>query len=309
MRKKHALGIVVKDRWQETQKTLDSLSMSEQPRDSYDLFLIDNGSSTINVDKLKLYVKGSALPFKNVILLPELSISRAWNLFLLLAKDYQYRTKFDNDLVLRNTLKVSPPKLVGTDTLQSPSNPGAPISGPPIRGVGVARSISDRRKAAKNTHHRFLDHLEDFSKKNSVDLASLVPVSPEQTFASMYNAVITRQYRGMSYLFGACMMISQKCFEKIGYFHELLPRRIDIEYSQRALRNGLNIGYHPNYCVSHIGAANSTESHHLLQKKYAEATEIEQSYPIETYATTEWLQIEKRLLENTRDSFLLQVQV
>ena len=303
-----ALGIVIRDRWDLTRQTLDSLSFCDQPRDSYDIFLIDNGSSEENRGNLKNYLKSSTLPYKSIIFLPENSISKAWNLFLALSRHYDYRVKYDNDLVLPNTISVQQEVNPGAPNPSDyGTNPGAIPSGAPRVGVGAARAAIQRRKEMKKlkSHTAFLNHMLDFATENNVHLTSLVPVSPELTFLAMYRAVISRQWAGLPYLFGACMMISRKCFEKIGYFHEKMDRRIDMEYSQRAVKNGMNIGYHPFYGVIHTGAHETTESAELVKMKQQKSIVTEKENPIETYSNSQWENcIESIEFESAKHRFL-----
>lgn len=93
---KHAVGIVIQNRWKATKTTLHSLIDSKQT--NYDLFLVDNGSSSRNVNRLLDIVNSQELPVKQVFLLDEVSMSQAFNLFLHQSKDYAFRTKMDNDV-------------------------------------------------------------------------------------------------------------------------------------------------------------------------------------------------------------------
>lgn len=290
--KTYAVGIMVKNRWELTKQTLDSLFHSDQDKNTYDLFIIDNGSDAPNVRNLKDYAKYCGLPIKNIISIPETTLSEAWNLFLALARNYEYRVKMDNDVILKETLPViTPKKPTGApNPLDYGTNPGSIPTGPPVMGAGVPQIAMNRRRLTKKlqSHSRFLDHMTEFSKNNQVDVVSLLPVSPTQTFVSMFNAAIRKTWTGLPFLCGGCVMISRPCFEKIGYFHEKLPVRLDIEYSQRAIRNGLNIGYHPYYFITHIGANSHTETNTQRKSKNQDAIAVEQSSPIETYANSKW---------------------
>lgn len=282
---------MTKNRWELTKQTLDSLFFSDQDKSAYDLFIIDNGSDTANIRNLKDYIKSCALPVKNVISLPETRLSEAWNLFLALARNYEYRVKMDNDVILKGSLLSIPPKLPpgASNPFAHGTNPGAIPTGPHIMGAGMSHSIMDRRRFRKQqSHSRFLEHLTTFSKDSQVDIVSLLPVSPGYTFVSMFNAAINKKWNGLSFLLGGCVFITRKCFEKIGYFHEELPCRLDIEYSQRAIRNGFNIGYHPSYFITHSGSSTNTESDIQRKFKNQEAISIEQSNPIEVYADSKW---------------------
>lgn len=289
-----AIGLMTKNRFDLTKQTLDSLFYTDQDKSSYDIFIIDNGSDTANLRNVKDYIKASALPVKNFISIPDTRLSVAWNLFFALARNYEYRIKLDNDIVFKGSLvvmsntKMSP--AMPTPFTAGGTNPGAIPTGPPILGAGMSYASINRRKERNQmqAHSRFLDHMKSFAKENQVDLVSLLPVPGGQTFVNMFNAAITKKWNGFSFLLGGCVFITRKCFEKIGYFHEELPCRLDIEYSQRAIRNGFNIGYHPYYHVTHIGHGNNTESDTQRKFKNQEAISIEQSHTIETFSESKW---------------------
>lgn len=288
--------MVIKDRPELTIAALNSIYFSGQPSDSYDLFLIDNGSNPSSIDKLKQHMGSSPLAVKNLICMPEVSIGEAWNLFLALSRHYEYRTKVDNDLVLAGTLVPQVPKERDKKPKTPPpnaedygSNPGAIPSLPPLTGIGGAAKASARRKAlVESQHTKFLQHLENFGRENSADLVSLITVSPKKAFIGELNAAVAQQWKGLPYLTGGCMMISKKCFDTLGYFHEKMPRRIDIEYSQRAIKNMLNIGYHPYYYAHHSGAGQSTEPHQVVAMKQQKSLLIEDNEPIQAYGNSVW---------------------
>ena len=289
---KHCVGIVIKDRWDLTYQTLMSLYYCSQS--SFDLILIDNGSSSENLDNLKEWMESGLIPVKNLFCLPETPLATAWNLFLAMSKDYRYRTKMDNDLRFFNTpvahvkplelQPVSPAKKMATPMMTG-TNPGATPVASFVKGAGRQHT----KKSSQRTHSAFLDHMELYHKRVTADLIALVPVSPKENFAATYKKLHTVTYKDMPYLFGACMLITKKCFDKLGYFDERLPRKIDIEYSQRALRNGINISYHDFYWVSHIGARQSTDDQAARDEKYRQALFIQDSEPpVECYADSEW---------------------
>lgn len=281
--KRYAVGIVVKDRLELTLKTLNSLFFSDQDKSTYDLYIIDNGSSKTTTDELKKFVTKSLLPIKNLIITPEFSVSKIWNLFLCITSDYQYRLKFDNDLIIPNTIKNTKNKSsltsqVGglTEIIFQPSN----------FVIGAYHKTTKKRKVI---HNAFLEIMSEFCENHNVDVMSLVPVSPKETFNNMFSSVVAARRNKMPYLFGACMMIPKKTFDILGYFDERLPRRIDIEYSQRAIRNNMNIGYHPHFGIIHIGAGHSTERRDLIDQKYQIANQVELEMPqIETKASSVW---------------------
>lgn len=293
-----------------------SLYYCNQKKESYDLFLINNGSSDETTHLLKEWVKSGLVPVKNMYNMSEVSVSQAWNLFLSVSKDYQFRTKMDNDVVLFNTpISKSPPKkedeLLSAAALEAqtghnpaaaaatarrqappaPTNPGAVRNASIVKGASAStrnKSRHDLRKYTKN-HSAFLDHLEEYQGTVDAGLVSLIPVTPGESFFSMYQDAHRVTYKGSAYLFGACMLITKDCFDTLGYFDERLPRRIDIEYSQRAIRNGINISYHDHFWVSHIGARNSTEPKEEKEQKYQMALHIDDTQPaVERYSASLW---------------------
>ncbi len=263
--RKNAVGIVVRDRWQLTQKTLQSLYHSDQLKDSYDLFIIDNGSSEeVSLD-LKAWVQSAIIPVKNLIKINSVGIGPAWNLFLSITADYPYRTKLDNDLIFANTPVADKPferserglsYRTGDGPGDSGVNPGATPTASTI--VGAGHKI---RKTSNNDYHTcFLQHLEDAMKDNSLGICALPPVSVGQTLSNTIPNLGNTQWRGHPVLYGGCMMISKKTFETLGYFDDRLPRHVDWEYTQRAMAYGINVGYTPNYCVIHLGENTPTMS-------------------------------------------------
>ncbi len=293
---KHAVGMVIKDRWNLTYKTLMSLYYCDQSPNAYDLYLIDNGSSKENVRNLREFLDTNLLPARNVIFLKEMSISQAWNLFLGLSKNYQFRTKVDNDIVFYNTpnVQVASP-LTDNQKFKIPRhsaptgsvNPGAIPNASIVKG---ANAKSKNRPGISKAHSQFLVHLEEYYRSHEPrpEIVSLLPVTPGETFQSMMGEVIRKASVGVPYLFGACMMISKACFDKLGYFDERLARRIDVEYTQRAVRNGFRIGYHDSFWALHAGARESTETAEVRTHNYAVATRIQEDSPIETFATSGW---------------------
>lgn len=303
MNKKFAVGIVVKDRWHLTDKTLQSLYYADQPKDSYDLFIIDNGSSDENRQKLRAKLKTGIVRVKNLIFLPEQDIGSAWNLFMSITKDYDYRLKMDNDVVLLNTLPSNVKRQWLSQNLGSKILNEIPQSSGPIKGLG---QHSSRKKAPSDS--RFLDRLREFSEENNVDITGLVPVNPGLPFSSMWKECVYKTWRGKPYLFGACMLISKKCFDKIGYFNEKLPRMIDIEYTQRAIDNMINIGYHDWYHIIHIGAGNTTEPKNIQKKKYSDAHEMISNKPISGKCVSKWDKSSKSIVRRLSKHKILNME-
>lgn len=251
--KKHCVGILIKDRWDLTLKSLLSIAYSDQPKDTYDLFIIDNGSSQSTWDNLKQWCASHILPIRNVLRIRNsVSAAKAWNLFLCLTSEYDYRTKMDNDVVLYGTPISIAPKPVksmsSSDNVFGASNPGAIPNASIILGPG-----SIRPSVPTKIHTAFLDHLTETQTKLNADMCALVPCRPGVPFMTEHNIAISALWRGRAFLPGGCIQITKKCFDVVGYFDEHLSRMIDTQYSQRALMNKFNISIHSDYRVVHIG--------------------------------------------------------
>ena len=310
---KHCVGIVTRGRWELTHQTLLSLFYSQQPKNSYDLYIIDNCSPDKDINNLKKFVNSNMLPIKGAIFLPsEATVSEAWNLFLSLAEKYEFRTKLDNDIVLKGTIPAISQKTV----MNKPSpadagpNPGSIASGPPLKGSNlnrVARHRKDKKALQKFNHTRFLDHLEEFINENNVGICSLVPCPEGVPFYQLKRILSSRLMGGRPYLVGGCTMISKSTFDKLGYFDERIPRRIDLEYSQRAIRNQINIGYHPIYYVKHMDK-NHTENEAAFQAKIEQAMNIIQTSPIETYSSSMWPKVVWKILSASKNNKIINVK-
>ncbi len=243
------LGLVIKDRWEITEKTLISLNSSRQR--GYDLYLVDNGSCEENINNLKSLLSRLSLPLKHLFLLDELPISKAFNLPMYLSRNYKYRVKMDNDVLIShdNTkfIKV------------------------------MVNFISEQSKLAKKR-----------KRTKEVDMVSILPIPPNWFRSSkkgipLDNGHLIKMFKseslgrrefGKPYLFGCCMLISKRCFDRIGYFDERLWRRIDIEYCHRLHDAGFYFGYAPNYWLVHIGAGASTEGKDTSRERYRQAKRI-----------------------------------
>lgn len=261
----NAVGLLVRNRWELTKQSLDSLVACQQPNEDYDLFVIDNASDPENKKKLKRYLSQGKLPLKNAFFLEtEKSIAQAYNLFLSISQDYEYRVKFDNDITLRATVVSVPKKRSGPP----PPTPDEadPMAGAP-RSASIVKGVRRLQKRPATLHTRFLDYMKEFHKEYKADLVALLPCTPNTPFSAMMGEVAPRTINNRSYLLGSCLMISKVAFDKLGYFDERLHRKIDIEYSQRAIKQGLNIGYHPSYWAIHIGHNQPTEEKNILQAK------------------------------------------
>lgn len=301
MYKPHAVGILCCDRFDLTEKVLESLYYSDQPGDSYDLFLIDNGSSKKNLNALKKMATTSLLPIKNLFSLNKLSISQAWNLFLMVTKDYPFRTIVDNDIVFYDTpIELTPPEPKPiTSGISSGGmvgvNPGAPqVASIKKSGDGMFYPAARRPSGATKEQDKgpgslFLDYLQTNATEMKAGLVSLVPVIPKVPFINSLQDAAAKRFDNRPYLCGGCMMITYECFAKLGYFDERLTRFVVQQYSQRALLQRINISYHPSYWIFHIGHDNQTNDPETYQTEGRKSYQILQSEPtIESFLPSKW---------------------
>jgi hypothetical protein len=298
--KHHAVGILVKDRWELTKTTLDSIYYSDQPKDTYDVYLIDNGSSPETKAKLKEYAKSGLVSLKNLIHVPHASIPVAWNLFFMITKDYPYRTKVDNDIIFHNTLQKPPEKLPPNANTPDKADPlaGAPRSVGIIRGIGQHRPRTVFSQADIKPHTAFLQHMEEFGRENSVDMIAFVSVPLHANFMDMFKRLVTRAYKERPYLQSACIQFSKAAFDALGYLDERYVGHCFREYSQRALRAKINIGYHPYYGVLHNGATQKSQFPVFPPEVLKRQEEAEES-PAEGFVKTAWLQYENEIIQET----------
>ncbi len=283
----HAVGILVKDRWELTQKTLESIYYSDQPKPTYDVYLIDNGSNEQNSSKLKEYASTGLVPIKNLLRIPRASIPVAWNLFLSITKNYSFRTKVDNDIILHNTVQKPVEKLPPNASTPEKADAlaGAPRSKGIIRGIGQFHKKTAFQNEIKS-HTAFLQHMEEFGAKNKVGMVALVSVAPNGTFVDMFRTVTTRAYNKRAYLQSACIQFSKPAFEALGYLDERLIRNCFREYSQRAMLMKVNIGYHPYYGLMHNGATDPIIS--CVNSELISLSEQAEENPTETCLDTAW---------------------
>lgn len=271
--RKFAVGIVVKDRWDLTQKTLQSLYHTDQLKDSYDLFIIDNGSDPVMSNDLKEWTLSSIVPVKNLIRTKTLPIAAVWNLFLALTTEYYFRTKLDNDLIFANTPVAAKPfersergLPHGASPGDAGTNPGAPKVASFIVGAG-AKIASKNHKG----HTCFLQHIEDAVSESKLGICAIPAIPMGRTLADAMPVLGAMRWRDKPLLVGGCMCITKLAFERLGYFDEKLPCHIDWEYSQRAMGAGINVGYTPEYCVIHLGETNPTCPPSVVQQQDLEA--------------------------------------
>ena len=318
MNKKHAVGILVCGRYSLTEMVLMSLYYSDQSKDDYDLFLIDNASDRETQQELRAFCGNGMLPIRNLFILPvQASISQAWNLFLAVTQDYEYRTKIDNDMVMLGTVTPpSKPKKRGGVPESHPDEVdplgGAPRSVSIVGGVNSpvsrlqTRSSSIYGGTAPNDgldsggkHSRFLDHLEGCAKEFNTDLTALAPIGPKSVFPAVLDALNKQSFEGRPFLLGAFMMISRRAFETLGYFDERLPRRESIEYSQRAIKSRLFVAYHPEYWAVHIGQNKDTVDVSLTETQESFAIRVMQEQPLSSpKASSVWTKVSRRILDS-----------
>lgn len=290
---KYCVGLVVKDRWNLTSKMLDSLFHTEQEK-SFDFYIISNGSSPSTNQNLKTWISGGFVPVKNLICTPEFSIPQIWNLFLMLAKNSPcpYRVMLQNDLVFHGTpvnltdakpqapkARLEPPPMLGV-------NPGAI----PNLGATISRGVSHSRRSAVTMSTCFLDLLAEYTEEHDLSLCSLPFLSANQLPNWFLKKSAQQSYKNMPFIKMGVTLITDKAFNRLGYFDERLPRMIDVDYSQRALRQKMNIGYHNSYWTYDIGSDNPTEGSSVAEHKRQIAMSILDTLgPVENdYASTIW---------------------
>lgn len=274
--RKHALGIVICDRWDLTQKTLQSLYHTDQLKDSYDLFLIDNGSDPVISNDLKEWTLSSIVSVKNLIRTKQLPIAAAWNLFLSLTTEYPFRTKLDNDLIFANTPVAAKPferSDRGLPHGASPGDAGTNPGAPKVVSFVVGAGVKIAPKGNKG-HTCFLQHIEDAVSESKLGICAIPSIPMSRTLVDAMPVLGAMRWRDKPLLVGGCMSITKKAFERLGYFDERLPCHIDWEYSQRAMGAGINVGYTPEYCVIHLGETNPTCSPSVIQQQDLEAKVI-----------------------------------
>ncbi len=299
--KKNAVGILIKDRWALTQKCLQSLYHTDQSKDSYDLYLIDNGSSPDVSGNLKEWARSGLIPVKNLIRIPEVSMSKAWNLFLGLTKNYLYRTKLDNDMIFANTpvsleTKTSQKPITGARP-PSPGDAGANPGAIPVAGFIIGAGKIVNKNTVHSRHTCFLQYMEEAIVESKLGICSLVPLMYQQTLAQGMQMMGQKIFRGQKCLVGACMMITKDTFAQLGYFDESLPCSLDLEYSQRAMAASISAGYVDKYYVLDAGYNNSTLSQDIKQMHEQTAKQLAQEIPFQRpFVSTSW----QKSIENIR---------
>lgn len=307
--RKNAVGIVVSNRWNLTQKTLQSLYHTDQLKDTYDLFIIDNGSNEQVSADLKEWVKSAIVPVKNLIKIKNVGIGPAWNLFLSMTTEYPYRTKLDNDLIFANTPVADDEPIERTRGLShgmSPgdfgTNPGAIPTASFV--VGAGKKVKARNR--DQNHTCFLEHVENTIGQSKLGICALPPVSIGQTLAAALPRLGEKQWRGMPVLMGGCMTIVKSAFDALGYFDERLPCHIDWEYSQRAMAQGINVGYTPHYCVIHVGENTPTLSMDERQQCELKAKEMESELELKRgFVNTKWKSVSSKIAKAAAKSMII----
>ena len=306
--KEHALGLVIADRWNLTQKTLQSLFHTDQYKESYDFYIIDNGSEPDTANAIKEWAQNGLMPVKSVIRTHRLSIGPAWNLFLDLAKDYKFRTKLDNDLIFANT-----PVTVGETTRtrglsyrtgMSPGDSGVNPGAIPVASftMGAGNRVMKREN---NRSTCFLDHLKSTIQESNLGIAALAPVAVGKTLKDTLPMLAEKRWRNSPCLVGGCMTVTKSCFDVLGYFDESLPCSIDVEYSQRAMGKGINVGYVHDYCVVDLGETQPTLSLPEREKNRLAIQQLAFAIPIQReYIHTKWEKVHDKI-RNASDNNLI----
>lgn len=301
MNKKHAICLVIAgDRWGLTHKTLQSLYHTDEPKTGYDLYIINNGCSPLVTAEIKQWVQTGLIPVKNVIKTKRVGIGPAWNLFLDVTRDYEFRTKIDNDLIFANTpVALKPYEKEKTIRSASPADAGTNPGAIPVASfvIGAGKKVV---RDHMMRHTCFLQHLEERIKGSDLGICALAAVPVGSTLPDVMPGISQLKWRGQPCLVGACMTITKSCFDQIGYFDDELPCFIDKEYSQRAMGVGINVGYVDGYCVIHIGADNPTNSPERVQQNEWSAERMGESLSFQRgFVHTKWEKVHKKLLTAT----------
>lgn len=296
MQKLHAVGIVISDRWELTNKTLQSLYHTDQLASTYDLFLIDNGSDNKTSSLIMEWLERGLVPVKNLVRISKrLSIGPAWNLFLELSKNYAYRTKLDNDIIFANT-PITPISMLDSAELRQRASHNSPGPGDFGTNPGAIPNASIQMGAGKKVkaptpvrNTRFLDLMQDSLEKLKIGISGLVPVPMGRTMDDFMRTLAYKKWRNEPYLIGSCMLIPKECFDKIGYFQDRLSRFIDREYSQRAMAVGINAGYVQDYCTIDIGGSSHTLSDEKRQSSEWESNNLMDNIGFsKDFCTSKW---------------------
>lgn len=245
--KKHAVGIICNSPWEMTEQTLRTIVLADESKDNYDLYIIDNTANSEHMSNMKEWVRSQTMPVAGLISLTKnIYLSKAANLFLNLTQEYDFRTYVASGIAFTNMPPVSKKAVKTSDAnvARMLRNPGAPQSVSILRGAGHKPD----KKVVMPT--KFLEHMESDIKKKNTGIMALVSIPQGHMFRQMWQVVHARTWRGHPCITGRCWMITKSCFDKIGYFDERLPAFIDFEYSQRAMSNGINVGYVYNYWVT-----------------------------------------------------------
>lgn len=303
-----AVGLLCKDRFDLTQKTLLSLYHSNQSYETYDLYVIDNGSGPYAKQRLKEWAGSNLLKIKNIFFTPDLYPSRAWNLFLNISKDYPYRLMLDSDIVFHNTPVASsapykPPLGSGISSGGNAGiNPGA------IQNASIVKGVGDfsEKKSISAPDTCFLDILKDSCSSQNAGICSLITLTPGQTFTATLENLASKRFRDRPYVQGGCTLISKECFDKIGYLDERLFTHYDIQYSQRALLKSINITYATTYCGYRLISDQHVVDEAFMQAKEAESLKIIDSEKLSgQFVQSAWRKVEKKIRNKLADRSLV----
>lgn len=307
--RKHCIGIVVTNRFDLTQKTLQSLYHTDQLKNSYDLYIIDNGSDPGVAADLTQWCNSNIIPVRNLIRTQRLGIAPAWNLFLALTADYPYRTKLDNDLVFAYTpITTEPFKRSRRSRGPSPGDAGSNPGAVPVAGftMGGGHKVEKKQEV---TNTRFLQQTEDAIHKLKMGICALPPVKVGSNLPEGMPLLARARWRERPVLFGGCMTIVKEVFDKLGYFDENLPCHIDWEYSQRAMAHGINVGYTPDYCVFHLGEADPTLSLDVRQMQQLQANQISKTLELKRdFVSTKWLSVIQKIRKAAENNTILNLK-
>lgn len=242
MLKKFAFGLIFNDSF-EIVKSLDSFVGSLDSK-LYDLFIIGNNLSDKKKNIVKTYFNKNLLPIKNIIFCDKSSLSDIYNILLDVSLDYQYLLKTTENISFLN-YEVATLKKPEKTPDQYGTNPGC------VTSVSFVKGVSHAPKVAKKTNvGNILAYIDKYQKQNNLGICSIASNNYSLPTASIVPALETRKYAGMPFVSNGIICIDRYVAEKNGYYNDKINDNcLDVEYSQRALKNGINIGYFPDLLV------------------------------------------------------------
>lgn len=239
--KKFAFSLVLFEEYH-IEKSLNSF-IGNLNQSLYDLFIIGYDLSDNSKKIIKNYYRKKLLPIKNVIFFDKANLADVYNVILDSTSDYEYLLKTSENVSFLNYDIASYKKPSKTPD-QYGANPGA---------VKVASFTMGSRQASpvrKKTNIGVLEYIDKYQKEHNIGICSIASNDYGLPFGSIVPALQLRKYMGMPFVSNGIISAKHYVFEKNGYYNDKIDSScLDIEYSQRAVKNGINIGYFPNMIV------------------------------------------------------------